>query len=128
MTDSDPNAQYTFILKTVQSSAFRCLIEALKEILTETNIEIDEDLQVGLAFTTFHFPELVDINQLTSDAWDSKSGTAEFKAAAIRIENLLKICFQSKSIKPRKTTTLQASFVVRFGQPHRTVVVAWLLW
>ena len=43
MTDSDPNAQYTFILKTVQSSAFRCLIEALKEILTETNIEIDED-------------------------------------------------------------------------------------
>ena len=43
MTESDPNAQYTFILKTVQSSAFRCLIEALKEILTETNIEIDND-------------------------------------------------------------------------------------
>jgi predicted molibdopterin-dependent oxidoreductase YjgC len=51
-------------------------------------IEIDEDLQTGLAFTTFHFPELVDINQLTSDAWDSKSGTAEFKAAAIKIEKI----------------------------------------
>ena len=51
-------------------------------------IEVDEDLQTGLAFTTFHFPELVDINQLTSDAWDSKSGTAEFKAAAIRIEKI----------------------------------------
>ena len=32
-----------FELKTVQSSAFRILIEALKEILTDTNIEFDSD-------------------------------------------------------------------------------------
>ena len=30
-----------FELQTVQSSAFRVLIEALKEILTDANVEID---------------------------------------------------------------------------------------
>ena len=42
----------------------------------------------GLAFMTFHFPDQVDTNQLTIDATDPKSGTAEFKAAAIRVEKL----------------------------------------
>ena len=37
---------------------------------------------------TFHFPDQVDTNQLTIDATDPKSGTAEFKAAAIRVEKL----------------------------------------
>ena len=54
----------------------------------EMPIRIQPDLPVGLTFTTFHFPELVDINQLTNDAWDKKSGTSEFKAASIRIEKL----------------------------------------
>lgn len=35
------SSDYTFELKTVQSSAFRILIEALKEILTDANIELD---------------------------------------------------------------------------------------
>ena len=56
----------------------------------EMTVEIDPDLPVGLAFTTFHFPELADVNQLTNDAWDPKSGTAEFKAAAIRVEKLVR--------------------------------------
>lgn len=47
---------------------------------------LQSDLPTGLAFTTFHFPELVDINTLTNDEWDRRSGTAEFKAAAVRIE------------------------------------------
>ena len=34
--------EYIFELKTVQSSACRILIEALKEILTDANIDIDE--------------------------------------------------------------------------------------
>ncbi len=51
-------------------------------------IRIQPDLPVGLAFTTFHFPELVDINLITSDEWDRQSGTAEFKAASIRIDRL----------------------------------------
>ncbi len=33
-----------------------------------------------------HFPELVDTNVLTIDATDPRSGTAEFKATAIRVE------------------------------------------
>jgi formate dehydrogenase major subunit len=37
---------------------------------------------------TFHFPDDVATNLLTIDAQDPKSGTAEFKAAAIAIERL----------------------------------------
>ena len=37
---------------------------------------------------TFHFPEQVATNVLTIDATDPKSGTAEFKAAAIRVEKV----------------------------------------
>ena len=37
---------------------------------------------------TFHFPDEVATNLLTIDATDPKSGTAEFKATAIRIEKL----------------------------------------
>jgi formate dehydrogenase major subunit len=37
---------------------------------------------------TFHFPDDVDTNILTINATDPKSGTAEFKAAAIRVEKL----------------------------------------
>jgi len=51
-------------------------------------IRIQPEIPVGLAFTTFHFPELVDLNVLTNDEWDRRSGTAEFKAAAIRIDKL----------------------------------------
>lgn len=52
----------------------------------EMPVRVDPGLPEGLTFTTFHFPELVDVNLLTNDAWDKRSGTAEFKAAAIRIE------------------------------------------
>jgi len=50
---------------------------------------VQPDIPEGLTFTTFHFPELVDTNILTNDAWDPKSGTSEFKAAAIRVEKLV---------------------------------------
>jgi len=51
-------------------------------------VEVEEYLAVGLCHTTFHFPETTDINQITSDAVDPKAGTAEFKAAAVRVERL----------------------------------------
>ena len=35
-----------------------------------------------------HFPEQVATNILTIDATDPKSGTAEFKATAIRVEKI----------------------------------------
>ena len=43
-------------------------------------------LRPGLTFMTFHFPDEVATNHLTIDAVDPKSGTAEFKAAAVQIE------------------------------------------
>lgn len=52
----------------------------------EMAVRIQPDLPPGLTFTTFHFPELVDLNIITNDTWDPLSGTAEFKAAAIRID------------------------------------------
>jgi formate dehydrogenase major subunit len=51
-------------------------------------VRIDPGLRPGLVFMTFHFPEEVETNLLTIDATDPLSGTAEFKAAAVRIERL----------------------------------------
>jgi formate dehydrogenase major subunit len=52
-------------------------------------VRIDPGLRPGLVFMTFHFPDEVDVNQLTIDATDPKSGTAEFKAAAVRIDKFV---------------------------------------
>jgi predicted molibdopterin-dependent oxidoreductase YjgC len=49
-------------------------------------VRFDPGLRPGLAFLTFHFHDQVATNDLTIDAIDPKSGTAEFKATAIRIE------------------------------------------
>ncbi len=51
-------------------------------------VHLDRSLRPGLAFLTLHFPDQVDTNVLTLDAWDPKSGTAEFKATAIRVDRL----------------------------------------
>jgi len=47
---------------------------------------LDRALRPGLVFMTFHFPDSVNTNVLTIDEYDHKSGTAEFKACAVRIE------------------------------------------
>jgi predicted molibdopterin-dependent oxidoreductase YjgC len=54
----------------------------------EAPVHVDETLRAGLAFMTLHFPDQVATNVLTLDAWDPKSGTAEFKATAIRVDKL----------------------------------------
>jgi len=54
----------------------------------EAPVHVDESLRPGLAFMTFHFPDQVATNVLTIDATDPRSGTAEFKASAIRVEPL----------------------------------------
>ena len=51
-------------------------------------VHVSNALRSGLAFMTFHFPEQVETNRLTIEATDPKSGTAEFKATAIRIDPL----------------------------------------
>lgn len=42
----------------------------------------------GVVFMSLHFPDEVPTNDLTIDATDPQSGTAEFKAAAVRVEKL----------------------------------------
>jgi len=51
-------------------------------------VRLDDGLQPGLAFMTFHFPDQVATNELTVDAVDPLSGTSEFKATAVRIETV----------------------------------------
>jgi predicted molibdopterin-dependent oxidoreductase YjgC len=57
----------------------------------EVPIRFDASLRPGLAFMTLHFPDQVATNVLTIDATDPKSGTAEFKASAIRIDKLVPV-------------------------------------
>jgi formate dehydrogenase major subunit len=54
----------------------------------EAPVRISSALRPGLAFMTMHFPDQVDTNNLTIEATDPRSGTAEFKATAIRVDTL----------------------------------------
>ena len=54
----------------------------------EVPVRIEASLRPGLAFMSLHFPDQVATNVLTIDATDPKSGTAEFKASAIRVDKL----------------------------------------
>jgi formate dehydrogenase major subunit len=54
----------------------------------EVPVRFDGTLRPGLAFLTLHFPDQVATNVLTIDATDPKSGTAEFKASAIRVDKI----------------------------------------
>ena len=51
-------------------------------------VRINPSLRPGLTFMTLHFPDEVETNVLTINATDPKSGTAEFKATAIRVDRL----------------------------------------
>jgi predicted molibdopterin-dependent oxidoreductase YjgC len=66
----------------------------------EAPVRIDRGLRPGLCFMTFHFPDQVDVNQLTIDVTDPKSGTAEFKAAAVRVEKVRP--FQREQVVPEQ--------------------------
>jgi len=54
----------------------------------DVDVRFDHSMRPGLAFMTLHFPDQVATNVLTIDATDPKSGTAEFKASAIRIDRI----------------------------------------
>ncbi len=65
-----------------------CVIVSSRRGSVEVPVHVDEALRPGLVFMTFHFPDEVDTNVLTIEATDPKSGTAEFKAAAVRIDKM----------------------------------------
>ncbi len=52
-------------------------------------VHVDPGLRPGLVFMTLHFQDDVRTNVLTVDYTDPKSGTAEFKACAVRVERAL---------------------------------------
>src|SRR6185437_15016102 len=52
----------------------------------EAPVHIDRGLRAGTVFMTLHFPDEVATNVLTINATDPRSGTAEFKACAVRLE------------------------------------------
>jgi predicted molibdopterin-dependent oxidoreductase YjgC len=52
----------------------------------EAPVHVDRGLRAGVVFMTLHFPDDVATNLLTINATDPKSGTAEFKACAVRVE------------------------------------------
>ena len=68
----------------------RLALETRKDLreLAAAQKRTDASLRPGLAFMTLHFPDDVATNLLTIDATDPKSGTAEFKATAIRIDRV----------------------------------------
>jgi formate dehydrogenase major subunit len=49
-------------------------------------VHIDRSLRAGMVFMTLHFQDQVKTNVLTIDSTDPRSGTAEFKACAVRVE------------------------------------------
>jgi predicted molibdopterin-dependent oxidoreductase YjgC len=65
-----------------------CVLVSSRRGSLEVPVHVDPGLRPGLVFMTMHFPDEVDTNVLTIDATDPKSGTAEFKATAVRIEKL----------------------------------------
>ena len=54
----------------------------------EAPARVDFSLRAGVVFMTMHFPDQVATNLLTIDESDPKSGTAEFKACAVRVERI----------------------------------------
>jgi predicted molibdopterin-dependent oxidoreductase YjgC len=71
----------------------------------EVPVHVDEQLRAGLAFMTLHFPDQVATNVLTLDAWDPKSGTAEFKATAIRVDKLNALAREHPASKRAEAST-----------------------
>ena len=65
-----------------------CVRASSRRGTVEVPIRYEQSLRPGLAFMTLHFPDQVATNVLTIDATDPKSGTAEFKASAIRIDKI----------------------------------------
>jgi predicted molibdopterin-dependent oxidoreductase YjgC len=65
-----------------------CVRASSRRGSVDVNVRLDRSMRAGLAFMTLHFPDQVATNVLTIDATDPKSGTAEFKASAIRIDKI----------------------------------------
>ena len=84
-----------FLVKLIPGDAARLALSSDETVRVisrrgwvEAPVRIDTELRPGLTFMAIHYPDEVDVNRLTIEAWDPKSGTAEFKATAIRLEKV----------------------------------------
>jgi formate dehydrogenase major subunit len=67
----------------------------------EAPVYIDRALRAGMVFMTLHFPDDVATNLLTINATDPRSGTAEFKACAVRVDPVRKVPeLRARSARP----------------------------
>jgi predicted molibdopterin-dependent oxidoreductase YjgC len=73
---------------TLGVSEGECVRISSRRGSVEAPVRVTSVLRPGLVFMTLHFPEQVETNLLTIEATDPKSGTAEFKATAVRIDKL----------------------------------------
>ncbi len=75
----------------------------------EAPVWIDRGLRAGVVFMTLHFPDDVATNLLTINATDPRSGTAEFKACAVRIEPVKRVgVSQATASLPRRVEPVSA--------------------
>ena len=82
------NEKYIMNIKTVQSSAFRVLIEALKEILTDTNLTFDKD---GIKLIATDNSKIVLIHmKLNSENFEQYYCSKKIKVG-INMNNLFKL-------------------------------------
>jgi predicted molibdopterin-dependent oxidoreductase YjgC len=66
-------------------------------------VSIDPGLRRGVVFMTLHFPDDVATNLLTINATDIKSGTAEFKACAVRVEPIRVVpAYEARAARPER--------------------------
>jgi predicted molibdopterin-dependent oxidoreductase YjgC len=65
-----------------------CVLVSSRRGSVEAPVHVTPSVRPGLAFMTLHFPDQVETNRLTIEATDPKSGTAEFKATAVRVDKL----------------------------------------
>jgi formate dehydrogenase major subunit len=63
---------------------------------------IEPAMRPGLVFMTLHFQDDVRVNLLTIDATDPQSGTAEFKACAVKLEPVKKKSAAKAPAKAKK--------------------------
>ena len=93
-TSTGPSTWDGYVVAAVSDAALQALDTGERVLVSsrrgsvEAPVHVDPGLRPGLVFMTFHFPEEVETNVLTIDATDPRSGTAEFKASAVRIDKL----------------------------------------
>ena len=74
----------------------------------EAPVWIDRGLRSGVVFMTLHFPDDVATNLLTINATDPRSGTAEFKACAVRVEPVRSVILSARDASAKDPFALRS--------------------